>query len=203
MKRTYGMIGVIVAGLWVLPIVQAQDKTAAVLSATTGTMQAAQSPQGNLASVLGMTCGAVTNNGFITITSEGGYEYDFHDPHANVAAYDNNVKVAESRFAMTCDRVLIFFVEKQQPSHIIAIGNVDIVVFPDWRGTCTRADYDFVKGEIVMKGTPVRWIQGANSNVCTNLTYFLHERRVVATGNTRTGISIEAWKTLNKRNRNP
>ncbi len=179
MKKTFWMIGALVASVGLLPVSHAQE-TAGALPGTspavaTGAVHVAKAPKSGAGSFLGMPGGVSSTNGGMVITSER-MELDYKETNAMVVAFDENVHVTDPRFNMTCDRMVVW-PGSNQIRRIIAIGKVDFTRPPDQHATCDKMVYEQVTGEIVFTGNPVM-TRGADLLVGSKITIYQNDSRV-------------------------
>jgi RNA polymerase sigma-70 factor (ECF subfamily) len=127
-----------------------------------------------------------TNGLFITAKSSE------VDNITHCAAYEGDVHVTTTQFAITADRVLAFSENTNQLRRIEAFGNV-VFRQPDRQFTCDKAVYEKADGKVTLTGKTVLTAttavtRGKDSITASELVIDLNDNHVTASGGSKVQV---------------
>ncbi len=122
--------------------------------------------------------------GDIEITSDS-MDMDFSK---HISTFTGNVVVTDPRMTLKADRMVVQFDVQEKPQHIEAAGNVVIdQPVADRHAKAGKAEYDVVKGVVVLTEKPSVTAGGNTMSGAARITYYRDEERVTADGGTEPG----------------
>jgi len=122
---------------------------------------------------------APAGSGEIEITADS-MDMDFA---AHLSTLTGHVTVTDARMKLQADKMIVYFAADDKPERIEAIGNVTIEQ-PDVnrKAKAGKAEYNVVKGMIVLTEKPVLSMGTDTMSGPTKITYYRDEDRVTTEG---------------------